>query len=90
MAKKVDLNQSEIVLALRAAGATVQDLHELGRGVPDLLVGHRGVTYLLEVKGPGGKLTPAESAWFETWRGQAAIVDSAESALAAIGALEIV
>ncbi len=36
---KVDTNQADIVAALRAAGASVADMHELGHGYPDLLVG---------------------------------------------------
>jgi hypothetical protein len=50
-AAKVDANQREVVAALRGAGATVQLLHAVGEGCPDLLVGYRGGNYLLEVKG---------------------------------------
>ena len=38
-AARVDQNQSEIVDALRRVGCSVQDLHEVGQGCPDLLVG---------------------------------------------------
>ena len=41
-AARVDRNQAEIVVALRAGGASVQPLHAVGKGVPDLLVGWRG------------------------------------------------
>ncbi|HEY6875585.1 MAG TPA: hypothetical protein VI384_04425 [Candidatus Dormibacteraeota bacterium] len=34
-----DANQADIAKALRAAGCQVQSLHQLGGGVPDLLVG---------------------------------------------------
>jgi hypothetical protein len=37
-------------LALRSAGATVQSLAGVGKGVPDLLVGFKGQTLLFEVK----------------------------------------
>ena len=84
-----DANQVEIVAALRAAGATVQDLHEVGAGCPDLLVGYRGINFLLEVKASARAiLTAFEQGWFLEWRGQAAIVRDAESALCAIGAIE--
>ena len=86
-AKKVDANQAEIVEALRAAGASVTDLSRFGQGVPDLLVGFHGVTYLLEVKTDNGELTPAERKWFDGWRGRAVIVSKVEHALEAIGAL---
>lgn len=89
---RVDANQAAIVEALRAAGATVESLAMVGRGVPDLAVGYRGQTYLLEVK-DGAKpesarrLTPAEAAWHDGWRGHAAVVISIEEALAAVGAV---
>jgi len=89
MPKQIDHNQPEIVAALRAAGATVQHLHEVGKGCPDLLVGFRGVNYLLEIKNPNtkGKLTPAEAGWHLMWCGSSMIVNSIDEALAAIGAL---
>lgn len=48
-----DTNEPAIVKALKAVGASVTPLN--GTGVPDLLVGFRGQTYLLEVKLPLGK-----------------------------------
>ena len=81
-ASKVDANQAEIVQALRDAGATVTPLHRVGQGVPDLLIGYRGANLLLEVKMPGKGLNDRELAWHLSWRGQAAIVESAEDALA--------
>ena len=85
--RRVDANQADIVAACRRAGATVTLLHTVGHGCPDLLVGFRGVNYLLECKVPGGRLTPAEREWHATWPGQKAIVFSAEQALLVIGAL---
>lgn len=82
---KADNNQREIAAALRDAGASVEHLHMVGRGVPDLLVGIRGKNYLLEVKGQKGETTPAQDKWHGAWRGEAAIVRSPQDALAAIG-----
>lgn len=86
LAARTDRNQAEIVAALRQAGATVQHLHTLGRGCPDILVGYRGANYLMEIKAPGGRVTPDEAAWLQAWRGRAAIVASAQQALEEIGA----
>lgn len=89
-AAKVDRNQSEIVAALRNIGATVQPIHTIGKGCPDLLVGFGDRNYLLEVK-DGRKapskqrLTPDEELWVQGWRGQVAIVRSVSEALAEIG-----
>lgn len=91
-AAKIDANQPEIVSALRAVGATVVTLAAVGKGVPDLLVGFRQSTYLLEVK-DGKKppserqLTPDQIDWHVAWRGgPCAVVSSTGEALAFIGA----
>jgi len=94
---KRDQNQAAIVAALFAAGCSVQDLHAVGGGCPDLLVGRwtpEGKRcYALEVKGRKNKagapmmLTPDQVAWHATWRGQVAIVTTPEEALAAVGIL---
>jgi len=88
-AKRIDANQNCIVKALRAKGAYVRIVSQ-GDGLPDLLVGYKGVTYLLEVK-DGDKapsqrqLTPAEKKFFDEWTGGIiAIVTSVEDALAVI------
>ena len=93
-AAKVDANQREVVAALRGAGATVQLLHAVGAGCPDLLVGYRGANWLIEVKDglkPPSKqtLTPDQEIWHRDWRGQSAVVNSPEAALALIGAIEL-
>lgn len=91
---KTDSTQPAIVAALKAAGATVELIQSAtGRpGIPDLLVGFRGVNYLLEVKRLVGKRDPhpaplsaEQVAWFEKWEGGGEVVCSPESALAAIG-----
>ena len=79
--KRVDANQAEIVADLRAIGATVQHLHEVGDGCPDILVGFRDRNYLFEIKGPKGLLTAKQRAWHDAWRGQAWIISSIKHAL---------
>lgn len=93
-AAKVDANQEQIVEALRIVGATVQTLAAVGKGVPDLLVGHRGKTILIEVK--DGRKPPSERRltedqvkWHGAWRGgPVAIVTDVEGALRAIGMMK--
>ena len=79
---RVDANQNEIVAGLRSIGVSVQHIHMIGHGVPDLLCGFRGQTFLFEVKTAKGKLTPDEDAWLGEWRGHAAIVRTIEDAIA--------
>ncbi len=73
-AAKVDANHDQIVMALRVLGATVQSLAGVGKGVPDLLVGYQGETYLIEVKDgdkvpSARKLTPDQEDWHGKWTG---------------------
>lgn len=77
-ARNVDQNQVAVVSALRAAGATVQHLHEVGQGCPDLLVGIAGLNVLIEVKNAAAKgtLNPEQVQWHADWRGQVAVVTS--------------
>ena len=88
MARRTDANQAEIVQALRMAGCTVHSLHAVGHGCPDLLVGHGGRNYLLEIKAANGRLRQSQERWIEAWRGQVAVTRSVEDALVAIGILE--
>jgi hypothetical protein len=97
---KADKNQAEIVQALRAAGATVQLLHAVGSGCPDLLVGMCRRNFLLEVKNLENRhgmqrkngarsnaTTAAQRLWHAGWRGEVKTVHSVDEALAAIGVI---
>jgi Holliday junction resolvase len=76
---KVDDNQRAIVEALRKCGASVQSLAAVGHGVPDLLVGWAGRTWLVEVKhAKRGTLTPEQVEWHRDWRG-VPVADIAEA-----------
>lgn len=85
-AAKIDSNQNEVVDALRKAGASVQSLAALGKGVPDLLVAIRGVNLLMEIKDgnkpkSAQKLTDDQLKWHGAWQGPVCVVDSPEAAL---------
>ena len=84
MAKRVDQNQAEIVAALRSFGASVCDIHSVGRGCPDIIVSYGGATYLFEIKSPDGKLTPDEIKFHNEWRGVIHIIYCVEDALAVL------
>ncbi len=93
-AARVDTNQAQIVAALRQAGCSVQCLHQLGKGCPDLLVGKLtpdGIkfNYLLELKDankPPSKrrLTQDEQQWHSSWQVQVDTVCTIEDALAVV------
>ena len=93
-AAKIDANQEAVVTALRAAGASVQSLAGVGKGVPDLLVGFQGKTLLMEVK-DGNKspserrLTEDQIRWHGAWNGgPLAVVDGVDAALRMLGVLK--
>jgi hypothetical protein len=84
-AARVDANQTQIVSALRAAGAYVWII-----GLPvDLLVGYRGHTFLMECKdGAKKRLTGLQADFFESWNGSTVCrIDSPEAALRMIGVI---
>ena len=85
-AARIDRNQPEIVAALRKVGATVQPLHTIGKGCPDILVGKGGYNFLMEIKDgllvPSRReLTPDEYEWRQEWQGQVCTVESVDMAL---------
>lgn len=87
---RTDANQARIVDALRKIGCTVAITSGVGNGFPDLLVGYRGTTFLMELKDGDKppserKLTEAEAYFLANWRGgPAVVVESVDDALKAI------
>jgi hypothetical protein len=84
---RTDKNQTEIVKALRKAGARVAITSSLGDGYADLVVGFRGEMKWMECKGKGGRLTPDELVFYDNWCEYMVVVYSVEDALKAIGAI---
>ena len=78
---RIDDNQKEVVSQLRKLGVSVAITSMLGKGFPDLVLGHQNKNYLIELK-DGSKtksrktLTEDEAKFFNDWRGQ---VDKCES-----------
>lgn len=85
-AARVDASQAAIVRALKAAGASVEVIPGRG-GRPDLLVGLRGQTVLIECKTPGREKThrlhlAKQARWRADWRGgPVAVVTTPEQAI---------
>ena len=83
---RTDANQSAVIDALRAYGASVCSLAGRGKGVPDLLVGFRGKNLLYEVKSGENipskrKLTPDQVKWHADWEGTVHVVEWPEEAV---------
>ena len=83
-AARVDTNQAQIVATLRGMGCTVQHLHAVGAGCPDLLVGCRGVNLLFEVKSENGQLNAGQIVWHNYWQGSVQVVRTSEQAAAIV------
>ena len=82
---RIDANQNAVVAYLRELGMSVCILSPMGKGIPDLLVGWRGLNVLLELKDgtkpPSAQgLTADERDWHAKWAGQLHTVNSAEDA----------
>lgn len=86
IAAKTDGNQAEIVEGLRAIGCSVRPTHTAGKGFTDLVVGFRGLNFLIEIKDPKQipskrKLTPDQVKFHSEWRGQICVVETVEEAI---------
>jgi hypothetical protein len=81
-AKRRDGNEHPIVQALIAAGCDVIQMDAV-----DIIVGRAGINYMLEIKQPKRRrqLQPSQIKLRDSWRGQYAIVSSAQEALKVVG-----
>lgn len=68
-AARRDENHGEIAEAFARLGFSVQDTSLVGGSFPDLVVGRHGVTWLVEIKQPNGKLRLNQVEFFNNWRG---------------------
>jgi len=88
-AAKIDQNQVEIVDALRKHGAFVVSLASVGKGVPDLLIGYKRHSILMEIKFGNNKLTEDQIVFHGKWTGGVlAVVTDIESALRVLKLVE--
>jgi Holliday junction resolvase len=89
--KKVDANQKEIVSAFISLGSSVLNLSRVGEGCPDLLIGYKGKTVLVEVKSTEkAKFTEPQIKFMQNWRGgTVSRIDSVDAAIRLIKMLDI-
>lgn len=86
--KRVDNCQVQVVKALRDLGATVQHLHAVGKGCPDIVVGFKGKNLLFEIKdGDKKKLTPDQVIWHRDWKGQVQVITNIDDVIATFNKL---
>jgi hypothetical protein len=82
-AKKTDKNQQIIIDTFRGLGATVHDLSKVGNGIPDLLVGYKNHTCLVEVKSSEkATYTQYQKDFLNNWKGGMVLrIDSIDGAI---------
>lgn len=73
-AARRDTTHADIRDGLRQAGFSVFDAGGVGGSFPDLVVGAHGMTFLIEVKSPGGEISDGQSKFATSWRGGPVIV----------------
>ena len=81
-----DANETEIVQDLRKIGCSVFYLDN----PVDLLVGHHGKNFLMEIKDPSNppsrrKLSDSQQEFFLMWRGQVHKIETFDEALTVLG-----
>jgi hypothetical protein len=89
--RRVDENQKSIIHTFIALGASVIDLSTVGRGCPDLLIGYRGKSVLVEIKSSEkATYTEPQIKFMQTWKGGAVSrIDSVDAAIRLIKMLDI-
>jgi len=89
--KRVDENQRAITHTFIALGASVLNLSTVGRGCPDLLVGYRGKSVLVEVKrNEKASFTEPQIKFMQEWRGgPVSRIDSVDAAIRLIKMLDM-
>ena len=90
-AKRVDLNHQEVVKTLRSLGASVFDASRMGQGFPDLVVGYKQQTVLVEIKSSEQKrFTNAQLKFMAVWKGSAVVrINDIDGAIRLIKVLEM-
>jgi len=89
--KRVDENQKSLIHTFIALGASVLNLSTVGRGCPDLLIGYKGKTVLVEIKSSEkAKYTDPQIKFMQEWRGGAVSrIDSVDAAIRLIKMLDM-
>jgi hypothetical protein len=69
-----DANHGDVVSSYEQLFCSVVDLHAVGFGCPDLMIGCSGLTELAEVKTEEGDLLPSQITFQKSWRGSKVVI----------------
>lgn len=87
MIRKTDLNHKELIDKIRKIpNISVFSTHTIGKGFPDIVVGYKGLNYLIEIKDGSKyksqkKLTESELKFHNSWKGQVSIAENIDDVL---------
>lgn len=87
MIKRTDANHKEIIVGLRKYPVlSVFSTHMVGKGFPDIVIGYKGINYLVEIKDGAKsksrkKLTEDEIKFHSSWNGQIIIAENIDDVL---------
>jgi hypothetical protein len=89
-ARRVDVNQSEIVKVFKQLGCSVFDCSRVAGGFPDLLVGRNKKTVLVEIKSSEkAPYTSAQEIFMMNWRGSTVVrINDIEGAIRLVKLLD--
>lgn len=89
--KRVDENQNQIIHTFIALGASVLNLSRVGQGCPDLLIGYKNKSVLVEIKKDSKAVfTEPQLKFMQNWRGGAVCrIDSVDAAIRLIKMLDM-
>jgi rhamnose utilization protein RhaD (predicted bifunctional aldolase and dehydrogenase) len=89
--KRVDENQQQLVHTFIALGASVLNLSRVGQGCPDLLIGYKNKSVLVEIKKDSkSTFTEPQIKFMQNWRGgPVSRVDSVDAAIRLIKMLDM-
>lgn len=87
MIKRTDANHKEIVDSIRKIPSlSVFSTHMVGKGFPDIVIGYKGINYLVEIKDGAKtksqkKLTDDEIRFHQSWFGQIIVCECVKDVL---------
>lgn len=87
MIKRTDANHKDIIDAVRKIpSVSVFSTHMVGKGFPDIVIGYKGINYLVEIKDGAKtksqkKLTEDEMRFHQSWFGQIIVCECVKDVL---------
>mgnify|MGYP003340286181 CR=1 FL=1 len=89
-ARRVDVNQSELIKVFKQLGCSVFDTSRVAGGFPDLMIGKNKKTVLVEIKSSEkAKYTAAQELFMMNWRGSTVVrINDIEGAIRLVKLLD--